>query len=99
MLNIKKIKIGHLDYEVKYMEDWQADLGGACGWCNNISQVIGVRASLSKDRVKEVLIHEIMHALNDIMEVNTEEEMCSRLGVGLAMVLRDNPKIRKFLMT
>lgn len=44
---------------------------------------------------KEVLIHEIIHAISDMLELGLKEKQVNGLGLALAGVLNDNPKFVK----
>jgi hypothetical protein len=63
------IKVGYIDFEVRYLEDdqWKADpsLGeGDGGQCDGAKAVISVRLAEGQHdiHVKEILLHETLHA-------------------------------------
>lgn len=68
---------------------------------HDVRGTIMLDPSLSPCQQAETLIHEVLHALWDHMMIPpkpTEEDVVSRLGVGLATVLLDNPKLAADLM-
>ena len=92
-----KIKIGCLTYVVKEIDEQLADARDIYGNINHNEQVISLRKNLSKERRKEVLLHEVMHGIcNQWLDLKTEEEekFVEAVSYGLACVFRDNPKLK-----
>ena len=69
------------------------------GMCNNETQTIQVWAGLSEQRQRQVLLHEVIHAVFELMAVSqgNEENVCDCVSLGLFMVLRDNPEMARWL--
>lgn len=64
---------------------------------------IAVAPALEQGHALEVTIHEILHAVwkqmcaPEHMDRALEESVVQRLGVGLATVFRDNPRLLKWI--
>ena len=63
------------------------------GYCNNVTQVIQVAADLAPDRKRDVMMHEIIHAIYHIIGDRDEwnqEKVCDCVGHGLTYVFKKN---------
>lgn len=90
------LKVGHLRFKVENWKDSEAWASMRWGECDKMAGVIRIADGITDDRKKEVLIHEILHAIWDLASLPTEgeEEVVSRLAGPLTMVLNDNPKLK-----
>ena len=64
------------------------------GRCHTTENVILIRDDLPPDAMKDVLLHEMMHAIHFHMELvdeSSEENFTSRTATGLRTVLVNNP--------
>lgn len=68
------------------------------GTCEDEQQRICVAQGLKKDMERDVLLHEITHALDYHLHLNLEERQVSVLATGLIAVFKSNPAFRKFLL-
>ena len=89
----KNFRIEYIDAEVNGTTDW-------AGLCCKDDGIILLKPDMNKDLHREVLIHEILHALCDGMGLDLshkqEERVCNALGKGLAAFVMDNdPKVVK----
>lgn len=92
-----KLTIGHLKYNVKFIDELEAERDGVYGDCNRFKQLIRIKKNMPKDRFKEVLLHECLHAMFDtenIYHSNDEECVVNGLGMGLTKLFRDNKIMR-----
>ena len=88
-----EIKVGGLTYKIIEEEHFAAhdDDKNLWGYCDYEKQIIKIRASLSEQKKKQVLIHELTHAI--FLEAgykNHDEDMINRLSLVLFQVLQDN---------
>jgi hypothetical protein len=87
------IKVGYADYQVRPLRS-DAPVRGLCYYNDHI---IELDAGLPPGEQAVTLVHEIIHACFAAFVVSgeglDEEEVCKRLEVPLAMVLRDNPRL------
>ena len=99
------VLISHIDYAIVRVpaSHWNGD---TFGQCKSDPPTIELRDDLSEWRLKEVLIHEIMHGIMFEFDVpaafklnpeDIEESIVSRLAQGWTLVYRDNPWLAKFL--
>ena len=98
---INKLKIGFLSYKVIEWDRDEASSQGFWGIHNSRDQTLKIDNSLSKERKKEVLLHEIFHAIWDQWmgrekEIK-EEEVVEALSKWLTTVFMDNPELKKEL--
>lgn len=100
----KKIKVDHLTYTIT-LDPGIGDIGHF-GLCNSNDQIIRLYSKMNKERMKETLLHEVLHAIyysRGMRQVPneslTEELIVDQIGVGLITVLNNNPELRKYLLS
>lgn len=98
---MNKIKIGCLTYDVLDWDKKEAEESRCYGMHSSRLQRIKVDSAASKERKKEVFLHEILHAVCDQWvcsdEKFNEEQVVSQFAMGLATVFKDNPELKKEL--
>ena len=99
---IDKLKIGFLTYSVEDFGPKEAELRGVYGTHSPQTQKIKIDSNSTKERLKEVLLHEILHGvwsqwLGGFESEMKEEEVVSALAQGLMTVFVDNPGLKKEL--
>jgi len=70
------------------------------GRCHTTEQRIFIREGLPEDAMRDVTLHEIIHAVHFHMELtdgSSEESFTSRTATGLRTVLVDNPALCKWI--
>ncbi len=55
------------------------------GWCDRFAKTIHVRRDLSKETVLDTLVHELIHAENELLF--EAEEVVTRMGTDIAKAL------------
>ncbi|CQR24606.1 phage protein [Streptococcus varani] len=92
----ENIKVGGMTYIVKVQEHFKShdDERNLWGYCDYEQQIIYIRQSLSDQKKRQVLIHELTHAiLHEVGYKEQDEELVSRFSIGLHQVLNDNPEL------
>ena len=104
-----KLKIGPFTYK---LVEWHREIAKATrrfGECDSNKQVIRIDTSYGEERTREIIIHEILHALwrvNDVpvavllkslSEDDHEEAIVGSLSTGLVLFAQDNPELWKWL--
>ncbi|MDQ0221699.1 ImmA/IrrE family metallo-endopeptidase [Streptococcus moroccensis] len=93
---MKTIKVCGLNYTVVIKEHFKAydDERNLWGYCDYEQQIIYIRESLSEERKKQVLIHELTHAiLQEAGYKEQDEELVTRFSIILHQVLSENPSL------
>ncbi len=92
-----KVKIGPHDFKVRWFDGVDSDAMDKSGYCHMPDMVIGVWAQLPNSRTAETFLHELLHAIHWVFELDQEkvaaESHARRTAAGLAMIMRDNPKL------
>ncbi|HEM6371044.1 TPA: ImmA/IrrE family metallo-endopeptidase [Streptococcus suis] len=91
-----EIKVCGITYSVIVQEHFKAydDERNLWGYCDYEKQIIYVRESLSEERKRQVLIHELTHAmLQEAGYKEQDEDLVTRFSIILHQVLIDNPKL------
>lgn len=96
----KKIKIAGVNYKIDLKELTplseleRNDCHFQMGWCIEATTTIEVNNAMSKQKIKQTLIHEMVHALMHESgldcELGNEEEVTNRLSLVLYQTLKDN---------
>ena len=91
LYGLKTIKILGKTYEICYSpidEELSADTKlGKCDWTTG---KIYAQTELKDDVLFDVVLHEIIHALNFDMEIGLEEKQINTIASGLQAVIMDN---------
>ena len=96
----RTIKIGYRDYEIVAWPHLDAAQAGRYGQTEHLARKIKVDASLDGREAAATLLHEILHAVWRMSEMDTrkkpadeEEFVVASLSTGLAGAWRDNPAV------
>jgi Zn-dependent peptidase ImmA (M78 family) len=65
------------------------------GLCYVQQQKIYIQRGLGKEEEQDVILHEIIHAIDHSMHLELEESQVSRLASGLLALFKDNPEFYK----
>lgn len=100
-----KVKINTYNYVIKEEDNPRFEDGPAWGYCDYVKQEIVVKKNATKERKRNVVLHEIMHAIFESvhaspssMRADEVEEYYVVHGAPILVdVLRDNPALVKYL--
>jgi hypothetical protein len=100
MIPVKQIRVGPFVYAVKPLPKDEA--ARTYGMHDGDLLEISLRDKFaSPAQAAETTIHEVLHALYQTMGLNdkdNEERTVGQLACGLAMVIRDNPALIKWIV-
>ena len=91
----KAVRILGLDYEIEEVECVSKEELRR-GEINFLTNRIRIDKSMPEDLKKQVLIHEIVHAIFDLLgfeDLCTDENKVQSIATALHQVIRDNPKL------
>jgi hypothetical protein len=87
----KKINVAGVNYRVKLHHPVISPTGEAVwGFVNFGTCVIEVDSKLAPDKQKSVLMHEIIHAIDDAVGLEFSEEVTDRVAVAVVDVITRN---------
>lgn len=89
------VKVGCYSYRIE--RPTRPLNGGVPVWghYSNVEQRILVDESASADRADVTLLHEALHAIDDLVQLDLTEEQVVRLAPALLAFLRDNHLLRE----
>lgn len=90
------IKILHLDFFLRFVDETFFDAAGAYGHCDKKRQVISVAEHLRPALLADTTLHEILHGIHFAVgceDEMREEQIALQFAGPLCMVIRDNPKL------
>jgi len=67
------------------------------GECSVDSLTISVRDGLPPEKERLVLIHELVHAIEDVLGLKLKEKQVEGLETGIYALIRDNPSLLRYL--
>ena len=84
----KKLKIGAHLFRIKLVESKKIDGGEdeIMGYCDKVNCEIRIANNLTQTQLEETLLHEVIHAINDVMS----HELIEGLAHSLHQVIKDN---------
>jgi len=87
---LKSVKILGHEYKINILDKYIAQSGGNTGQCNNYLNEINIAGDLPQSGKNEVLLHEVLEAINYRLELRLEHHKLCVLGEVLHQVLSDN---------
>lgn len=67
------------------------------GDCNTEGQALTIREGQPLENEQDCVLHEVIHAVSDYMEIGLKEGQVTKLATGLLAVLKENPKFAAYL--
>ena len=87
---IKQLKICGFKFNIIY-KDAIVEEGSSClGVCKSDSNTIEIRSGITGQRENEVILHESLHSISDIMNLGLTENQVNALGVTLVSFIANN---------
>ncbi len=90
----ESVKIGGITYRIVYASKVD-DRDKYNGVIEYRSCEIRLRENVSEQRMKKVLLHEILHGIDDVANIGLTEQQTDAVASGLYQVTVDNPGIFK----
>lgn len=84
------VKIGSFTYDVRRPRMIDRFSPEVDGRCDHHALVIEIEDEIPVVRAEEILLHEMLHAIDVLMCVGLSEDQVTRLSYGLHMALKDN---------
>jgi hypothetical protein len=94
---LKKVKIGPVTYQISPTTQEQKNKGIA-GICSNV-WLHSIKLDETQKGVEAIdtLIHEMLHAMNDIKGMKLTHNQIYFLSDCFSTMLKDNPEVRKYI--
>ena len=86
----KKVKIGCYDFTVNWEDKPIQDNDLCCGIMSLNNHSITLSSSMLADKIPETFLHEIIHAIDDMYNLELGENRVNVLGIQLYQVIKDN---------
>lgn len=95
-----RIKIISKRFTIEYVPEGKGGLPEELqGQCDSLNQQILIQEDLKYDTQKETLMHEVLHAISDEMNLDLTEAQVSGGSKGILAVLIDNPSFARYLVS
>ena len=96
---IENIKLFYKNYKVQYFNEIRNDEDvKLAGQINYQTSIIKINNTLDEIEQKLTLLHEIVHGIDEKMNIGLEEKQVDNIANGLITVLIDNPEFAKLFM-
>jgi Zn-dependent peptidase ImmA (M78 family) len=89
----KKVRVLFKEYTIEEQINLHDEEGELYGQIDFLQEKILLNAEASEEAKKATLIHEIVHALDEMYKIGLEEEQVEKLGNALYMLYRDNKEL------
>lgn len=88
----RTVKLGIYKYKIAWRKSIKESGNSCYGLCDSHNRVIYLDKELKNDpiRLKEVFIHECLHAISDCHGFNFNEDKVNRLGLAFTAFIIDN---------
>jgi len=85
-----KLKIGLYEYNVVWQKEVKLNKLHLWGLCDRDEHIIYLTKGMDEVRLREVLLHECLHAIEDSYSLTFKEQEVEKLGMALAALIIDN---------
>jgi hypothetical protein len=92
----KRVKVIGKTYSIDYMD--KVDEEDNLGEHDITTQKIKIRKEQHFEALRDTVMHEVMHAIDEQMSLKLKESQVHALASGLLQLIRENPKFLRFLM-
>lgn len=89
----KEVKVGFKHYKVKEEQNLHESEAELQGQIRYLEQEIALREDMTEESKEATLMHECLHALDEMYGIELSEEQVERLGNALYMFIEDNPQM------
>ena len=89
----EKVKVLYKEYTVEEQQNLHDEEGDLYGLIQYLPEKIVLNADASEEQKKSTLVHELLHALDEMYSIELEEKQVEKLGTALYILLQDNPKM------
>lgn len=87
----EKVKILYKEYGVSEQVNLHDENGELFGQIHYLPQTIILNADATEEQRKATLVHEIIHAMDEMYGIGLKEKQVEKLGNALYMLHKDNP--------
>lgn len=88
-----EVKVGYKHYKVKEEQNLHESEAELQGQIRYLEQEIALREDMTEESKEATLMHECLHALDEMYGIELSEEQVERLGNALYMFIEDNPQV------
>ena len=88
-----EVKVGYKYYKVKEEQNLHESETELQGQIRFFEQEITLRENMTEESKEATLMHECLHALDEMYGIGLSEEQVERLGNALYMFIEDNPQM------
>ena len=92
----EKLKVLGKPYTVHYVNG-EPLCEDEMGECDDGRQSLYIRDGQPLGNEQDTVLHEIIHAIDEQMQIRLKEDQVRRLATGLLAVLKDNPRLATYL--
>jgi len=97
MKRIKSVNILGVKYKIKYKDIANKEGQNYAGYCINHTSTIVIDTHLSPQIEKSAIVHEIVEAWNNRLELELEHHKITQLETAIFQLLQDNSDLIKYL--
>lgn len=88
-----KIKVLYKEYTVEEAVNLHDNGGDLYGQIHYLSEKILLNEAAKEEQKKSTLLHELVHAMDEIYNIELEEKQVDKLGNAFYMLQKDNPEL------
>lgn len=88
-----KIKVLYKEYTVEETVNLHDNGGDLYGQIHYLPEKIFLNVDAREEQKKSTLLHELIHAMDEIYSIGLKEKQVKKLGNALYMLQKDNPEL------
>jgi len=95
---IKKLNICGVGFKIDYHKEILDGNDSCLGLCDINSNTIKLKSRMNSKKKNEVLMHEGVHGINEVMSLGFSEKTVNTLGIVIIDFIKRNKKFIKIIM-
>lgn len=95
---IKKIRIGYKEYSFISTKDPRCEGASVNGSINFRTEKISIKNNLKGTTKAQVILHEVVHAIDDHLVIGLNEEKTDKIAKGITSFIFDNEDLVRELL-
>lgn len=88
-----KIKVLYKEYTVEETANLHDNGGDLYGQIHYLPEKIFLNVDAREEQKKSTLLHELIHAMDEIYSIGLKEKQVNKLGNAFYMLQKDNPEL------
>lgn len=89
----ESVNILYKKYDIEMVDNLHDEKGDLYGQIRYLPEKIYLNSAAKEQQMKATLIHEVIHAMDEMYNIGLKEKQVEKLGNAFYMLIEDNPEL------